>query len=934
MDSIHRTVAPQLRSRLSRLLPLLLAALILTHPAAAAVFTVTHAGDTGAGSLRQAILDAENTPGPDSIRFQIPGTGPFTIALQSPLPAIREPIILDGASQPGYTGRPLIELNGAAAGPNAHGIYLLTSNSVIRALCINRFSGDGIRIEFGASNVVEGCYVGLRPDGRTAAPNQQGGITIRSPGNRIGGNDPTQRNVIAGGNQGGIFLLDPPATGNTIQGNYIGTDATGTNALGNLQNGILISSAPGNLIGGTNLHAGNLLSGNGQAGVYLMYPGAAFNRILGNRIGTDASGLRSLGNLYGVVLFGATSNWIGGLEPGAGNLISGNRSNGVHVTLGPGGGGSFNQIAGNWIGPDLSGTNALANAGRGIELFRAAANRIGPSNVISGNQLSGITLSGPGTTNNVLVGNRIGTDPAGLRALSNRFDGLLLLNVSNNIVGGTNPGDGNLISGNGANGIYLAGTNSRANHVLGNFIGTDAEGRQPLPNALSGVRIEGPDNRIGDTLPGAGNLISGNLENGVFLVERSASHNVLAGNIIGLDSRGQTLLGNQVAGIGITNAPANLIGGPEPGAGNLISGNADSGIYLIGPLATGNRIQGNRIGTDLYGLLARGNGRDGISGYNAPTNFIGGDLPGAGNLISGNLWNGLYLTGPGTRGWILQGNWIGVQADGWSPLGNLYHNIEFLTNSSQHLVGGISPFAANRIAWARSSGWDGIRIRPGSTNITIAGNAIFSNGGPVPNGLGIDLGNDGVTPNDACDSDTGANFQQNFPVLTQAVASASALAVRGWLESASNRSYLLWFYLHPTNEPSGHGEGMWPLGQATVVTDSSCRTNFSITLPVSVPPGMRITATATDPNGNTSEFGPGIPAEAPPQLQAHFSSNPTRLTLRWPASPAGFILQQTTNLAPPVLWQPVPENFSLLNGWYQLTLTNPPGPRFYRLALP
>jgi titin len=909
-------------------------AVLANRTVEAAIYTVTHTGDSGAGSLRQAILDAENNPGPDSIRFQISGTGPFTINLLSPLPALREPLTVDGTTQPGYNGAPLIEVNGAAAGANAHGLYLLTSNCVIRALCINRFSGDGIRIEFGSSNVVEGCYIGLRPDGRTAAPNQQGGITIRSAGNRVGGPEPLQRNVIAGGNQGGVFILDPLAVGNVVQGNYIGVDATGTNALGNLQNGILISAAAGNLIGGTHSGAGNLLSGNGQAGVYLMYPGAAFNRVVGNRIGTDASGTKALANLFGVVILGATSNWIGGLEAGSGNLISGNSSNGVHITFGPGGGGSFNQLAGNWIGTDASGTNALANGGRGIEIFRAPANRIGPSNIVSGNRLSGVLLSGAGATNNVVFGNRIGTDPDGTAALPNQLDGVLINSVSNNLVGGTLPGEGNLISGNLGNGVYLAGATCRANRVLGNFIGTDARGRQPLGNGLSGVRIEGPENQIGDATPGAGNVISGNLENGVFLVERSASNNVIAGNVIGLDSQGQSPLGNQVAGVGLTNAPANLIGGPDPGAGNLISGNADSGIYLNGTLATSNRIQGNQIGTDRSGNRARPNGRDGISGYNAPNNIVGGDLPGARNLISGNNWNGLYLAGPETRGWYIQGNWIGVQADGWSPLGNLYHNIEFLTNSSQHLIGGNSPFAANRIAWARSSGWDGIRIRAGSTNITISGNAIFSNGGASPNGLGIDLGNDGVTPNDTCDPDTGANFQQNFPVLTQAVASASALAIRGWLDSAPNQTYVLWFYAHPTNEPSGYGEGMWPLGQATVTTGANCRGTIAVTLPVTVSPGLQLTATATDPHGNTSEFSQAIPVLAAPRLEVHTDTGTGTFLLRWPATTAGFILQQTTNLNPPVLWEPVSATPTLQNGWYQVPLSNAPAPRFFRLLMP
>lgn len=900
----------------------------------AAVFTVTTTADSGPGSLRQAILDAEATPGPDTVRFQLAGAGPFTLGLQSPLPAIREPLILDGSSQPGYSGTPLIELNGSAAGANAHGLYLLTSNSVIRALCINRFSGDGIRIEFGGSNVVEGCYIGVTPDGRAAAPNAQGGVTVRTSGNRIGGTQPHQRNVIAGGNQGGIFLLDAPASGNVIQGNYIGVDATGTNALGNAQNGILISAAAGNRVGGREPGAGNVLSGNGQAGVYLMGPAALFNRIEGNLIGPDATGRRALGNLHGVVILGGVSNRIGGLEAGSGNVISGNRSNGVHITIGFGGGGSFNEVLGNRIGTDISGTNGLPNRGRGLEIHRASFNRVGPGNVISANALSGVAITGAGAVSNVIAGNFIGTDATGLAPLGNQFDGVLLQGVSSNLVGGTVAADRNVISGNAAYGVYVNGAAAQGNRIQGNFIGTDVQGRQPLPNGLSGIRVDGPANLVGGEVAGAGNVISGNLENGVFLVERSASNNVVAGNIIGLDASGHTTLGNQVAGIGITNAPDNRIGGGIPEARNWISANADSGIYLQGPWATRNRILGNYIGTDRTGMLARGNVRDGISGYDAPTNHVGGIAAGEGNVISGNGWNGLYLTGPGTRGWVIQGNYIGVQADGWSPLGNTYHNVEFLTNSSHHLVGGSAPESYNRIGWARSSGWDGIRIRSGSTNVTVLGNNIFSNGGTAANGLGIDLGNDGVTANDACDSDGGANFQQNFPVLTQAVASATTLAVRGWLESVAGRTYTLYFYAHPTNEPSSHGEGMFPLGQAVVTTAGNCRGVFSVTLPVSVPTGMWLTATATDAQGHTSEFSQAIPVQSAPRVEVRRLPASGELELRWSAVPAGFVLQQTTNLTPPVIWWPVTNAPALQDATYRVVLPALPYPQFFRLVLP
>lgn len=895
----------------------------------AATFTVTSTADSGAGTLRQAILDAEASPGPDTIVFNLPGSGPFTIQPLTPLPVITGPLTIDGSTQPGYTGAPRIELRGSSAGVNANGLYLLASNCVVRALCINRFGGDGLRIEGAGSNVVQGCYIGTTLDGRSAAANTLGGITVRSAGNVIGGTTPGQRNVISGGNQGGVFLLDSLARSNVVVGNYIGLDATGTNRLGNAQNGVLISGASYNVIGGTEAGAANVISANGQAGIYLMWPGASWNRVEGNLIGTDATGRLARGNLYGVVILGGNSNSVGGTAFTARNVISGNSSNGVHITSSPSGGGTGNVVAGNLIGADVTGTNALANAGCGVQVFKTSSNLIGPSNLISGNLFSGVAITGGASTNNRVFGDFIGCDLTGRRALPNRYEGVLLAGVSNNVVGGQSAGERNVISGNAYHGVFLAGSAARGNVVAGNFIGVDATGTNGLGNEFSGVCIEGPANRVGGEDAPSRNVIAANLENGLFVVDRSASNNVIAGNYIGLDASGSRPLGNAVAGVGVTNAAGNRIG-----PGNVIGDNRDSAIYLQSAGATGNLIVGNLIGTDATGTLARANYVDGISGYESPSNTVGGVTEAARNVISGNNTSGIYLIGAGTKGWVIQGNFIGTAADGCNPLGNLLHNIEIRDGSSGHIIGGGQPEAANRIAYARSSGYDGVRVRDGSTNNCLAGNAMFSNGGTAASGLGIDLGADGVTPNDACDPDGGANQLQNFPVLTNAFASAVATTVRGWFNSIAGRTYTIHFYANATNEPSGYGEGAIYLGETTVRTAANCTTNFAVTLPVGTPPGYWLTATATDPVGNTSEFSQAVAVQAQPTLGCTRSAAAGQITLNWPQTVPAFALHQATNLTPPVFWLPVTNVPVLGGGQYTVTLTPTNGQRFYRLALP
>ena len=304
--------------------------------------------------MRQAILSANGNLGLDIITFNIPGTGPFTITPASSLPIITDPVIINATNQPGFTGTPLIEINGSNIGANNDGLVLAAGGSAIYGLAINRSPRDAIRIQGPGTNVIQGNFLGTDVTGTVARGNGEGGVMINgSVGNLIGGTNAAARNIISGGNANGLYLTGSTTIGNVIEGNYIGTSVTGLTGLSNLVNGFEISAAPGNIIGGTVSGAGNVISGNGQSGIYLLTSGATSNLIEGTFIGLNANGTGAIGNvLDGVTIYGVAGNTVGGTAAGARNIISGNGNAGVDILIT---GASNNNVLGNYIGTDVTG---------------------------------------------------------------------------------------------------------------------------------------------------------------------------------------------------------------------------------------------------------------------------------------------------------------------------------------------------------------------------------------------------------------------------------------------------------------------------------------------------------------------------------------------------------------------------------------------------
>jgi titin len=828
----------------------------------AATFTVSNVNDSGAGSLRQAILDANAAGDADVIQFQIPGPGPFTINLLAALPPLANPVNLDATTQPGYVNQPLVELNGTSAGLESVGIRVTSSSCSIRGLAINRFATDGIRLE-STFNTIQGNFIGTDPLGSTARPNGQYGIFVLGGwSNTIGGTTITARNVIGGGNDTGIFLLN--CFGNTVQGNFIGVAASGTVALGNTNNGITLFAAENNLIGGTTAGARNVIAGNQASGINVNATSSTGNVIQGNYIGVNAAGTTVISNTAdGITLNDAVGNQIGGITAGAGNVISGNGQAGIF----------------------LNGANCRAN---------------------------------------FVQGNLIGTDSAGAVGLGNRFAGITLAGAISNTIGGVVSTARNVISGNFQEGIFFS-ANSRSNRVFGNYIGTAASGTTALPNQASGIALNNAaDNFIGGSNPGEGNVISGNNFLGVWLLNTNATRNLVRGNLIGVGATGSSAVGNAQAGVGISDAGTNQIGGAGSLERNVISGNGypanGGGVFILGSRATGNKLLGNRIGTDSNGTAALPNRFDGVYLVNAHSNTIGGFLAGEGNQIAGNTTRGMRLTNSLAND--ILGNFFGVKPDGTNSLANGQFNIELEEFTSFTRIGAAAG-GGNRIGYSGGI-YAGVRVRDHSTNNAILGNAIFNSAS-----LGIDLGTFGGSSNDDCDGDGGANQLQNFPVLTQAFGGGAA-GIRGTFNSKPNQTYRLQFFASASCNASGNGEGAVYLGDKIISTGAACSTNFVVSLPSAVAVGSVLTATATDAANNTSEFSACLTASAPPELQIAPDGG-SALKLTWPAA-SGFVLREAASLTPPITWTLVTNVPVNLSGQLTVAVTPQGSQRFYRLS--
>jgi hypothetical protein len=774
-------------------------------------FTVINTNDSGPGSLRQAILDANNATGAQStINFNIPGGGMHTINLLSPLPALTHPVVLDGTTEPFSNGQLVIQIDGTNAGAGAVGFNVTASASgsdsnhptVLKGISLTDFSrggvllngtsnvlitdddiglvqlstgfvakgnGYGVLLEGGASNntlsqdvisgqsangvelpgtgtannTIQNSEIGTDPTGSVAVPNYNGVLIHNGASNNT-----IRGDILSGNTWDGVHIVDSGTSGNVVVGDYIGVDATGAKALGNGASGVAIyNSASNNTIGGTAGGSGDVLSGNVQNGVYISDSNTTGNVVEGDFIGTDSTGTLAVPNNQGVLIQnGASNNTIGGPTAAAHDVISGNYSDGVHIVDG---GTSGNVVAGDYLGVDATGAKALGNGASGVAIFNSASNNTvggtasGSGDVISGNVQNGVYISDGGTTGNVVEGDYIGTDSTGMQAVPN-YNGVLIRGgAANNTIGGSSTAARNVISGNNWDGVHITDAGTSGNVVAGDYLGVDASGAAALGNAQSGVAIVGGASnnligRIGQA--GSGDLISGTT-NGVWISDGGTTGNVVEGDYIGTDSTGTQAVTKKGSGVGIVNgdgsgvrilngASNNTIGGTTPRERNVISGNIGFGVWLQG--ANSNLVEGNYIGTNMTGegLLIRtgidaptfaGNYAGGIKiSDGASFNTIGGPTIPTANLISGNVGDGIQMDGSGTSNNQILDNSIGGEAMGQTAmLGNTGNGITIENGAHNNSING---------AYIGNNSGNGVYLGPGTTGNDTSNCTITNNG--------------------------------------------------------------------------------------------------------------------------------------------------------------------------------------------------------------
>lgn len=525
-----------------------------------------------------------------------------------------------------------------------------------------------------------------------------------------------------------------------------------------------------------------------------------------------------------------------------------------------------NVLEGNFIGTNVAGAIAVPNLNNGVYIQNSSNNRIGDTtlsarNIISGNSWPDIAITDTGATGNIVRGNYIGTDSSGTVGLFvDSTNGIFIGNgASHNIIGGTTVKARNLISGHNWPGIVLDGAQTSENVIQGNFIGMDKYGYQWISNG-DGIRITAgsSNNIIGDTTVVGGNLISGNDLAGIAIDGQTTINNVVIGNLIGPEGSNFSYgfgAGN-LTGVLILNSPGNIIGGTSKGTANIITANREDGVVIKGGLATGNHIEGNYIGAPTNdGYAGLGNRRNGVFIDNAPNNFIGGYDSLMGNRVTENYLHGIVISGDSATGNAVQRNIIGRHPSGaYQDGGNKGHGVLLL--ASQNTIGGNDETLGNRIAYNVGAGvYDSV----GNRN-TIRHNSIFSNGGAAPNpnlwngGMGIDLVPRGITPNDPLDGDAGPNNLQNFPILDSATIDAGSIRIRGKLNSQPNTLHTVDFFMNDMRNLSHFGEGQTFIGSVLVLCDANGIGNITVTFTVIVRTDQFITATATGPDGSTSEF--------------------------------------------------------------------------------
>lgn len=464
-----------------------------------ATFQVTNTANAGSGSLRQAIIDANALVGADTITFAI-GTGAQRIQPTTALPTITDAVTIDGRTQPGFAGTPLIEIDfNNLAGLVLGSSSTTSSQSAIRSLSLVNSGANTPAIAVQTNqNLIAGCFIGLRPNGTTVVANREGGIIVTGNNNTIGGANAVDVNVISGnqdttptatGGNGGIEIVgdgtavSATGTGNTIINNTVGANPAGATAIGNQYIGIeLRNGARTNTVAQNRVYASTIVSALGGIGIGIR-GGANNNSIVANAVGSVFNSLGNPGS--GIYLsLAATTNIV------SNNIVAGN-GDGLRFEDS---GTSGNTATGNQI---------FGSVANGVLLRGAASNNaITGRNIISGNSGFGALITGAGTSGNVLRTNDF---------VANALGGVhITTSAANNQIGGTAAGQGNAFSNNGNVQVLRDTTAGTGNAVLGNSF----SGVAPVINNTPANFVVVPNIATVTTL-GGGTTIQGSITGGV-----------------------------------------------------------------------------------------------------------------------------------------------------------------------------------------------------------------------------------------------------------------------------------------------------------------------------------------------------------------------------------------------------------------------------------
>lgn len=774
-------------------------AVLATHP----TLEVTNTFGAGPGSLRQAIIDANQDPNTNLIVFNIPGAGLQTINLSTVLPQINSPVIIDGTTQPGYAGTPLVRIQGTSLPMGSSLLSLLGGDSEVRGLSLYEVSQAGVLLQ-SDNNVVEGCAFELCSLG----------VDVSGNGNRIGG-------VLAG--QGNLFannliaVLVSSGIGNAIRGNQM-TIASSNDMAIDLYPFAVTPNDPLDMDSGANMLQ-NFPTITHVDGAQGEVTGSLDSRANGTftidfYTGSCGTNGRSAGELH-LGSMDVTTNGSGHVDfvaslapfPVAAPITatatdaSGNTSEFARcytpllvTNVANSGAGSLRQAI----------TDANLSADPSTILFQIPGDVV--HTISPASPLPVVTrratidgYSQPGSTPNTMeLWN--GSNAEVRIVLDGSLLGVgsgLVLTADTCLVRG-------LAIGNFADdGIRIWSAN--LNRIEGCFLGTDASGHLSAPNDHGVWVSTGAGNTIGGASPAARCVLSGNREEGVLITLGGA--NTIRNCLIGVGASGMTAVGNGTSGIRVHDSPSSTIDD------NVVSANGAMGINVINGNIQNSRIRNNRVGTGVSGASALGNAFHGVQigttlASGAP--IVVGGSAGQGNLIAFNGSNGI-------RAVLLAG---GMHAS--------------ITDNTIH------------------SNSTGVVVFSGLAQLSR--NAIGPNAG-----LGIDLGANGPTPNDQFDIDAGANGLQNYPMLNSVVKNGSVLMVSGSLSSSPGLPYVIELFASSACDPSGNGEGTVYLSEFPVVTSGFGIATFNVPVSGDLPGGYVITATArTASNFGTSEFSPCI----------------------------------------------------------------------------